>query len=322
MAEGQAPLPWTVVGEAVVRSEEATLSVHANAVSYGTGVFEGIRAGWNASREELYLLDAHAHFARLRRSAQALGLELQASPDTLVSLSAALLRRNEVRQDAYLRPLLLLSGEELGVRMDGVSTRFSIGAWRLGGDYLAADGVHCLTSTWRRCPDVAMPIRAKVIGSYAGPALAKSEALAGGCGEAIMLNDRGRVSEATTSNVFIRRGRVWSTPAVTEDILEGITRRQVMELIAEDLGEKVVERPIDRSELYTCDEAILCGTAVEVVAILSVDRRGIGAGEPGERTRRLRGSLRAIARREDSRHPEWTAPVWHAQDAEEEGGGR
>ena len=197
--------------------------------------------------------------------------------------------------------------------MDGIVTRFSIGAWRLGGDYLAGDGVHCLTSSWRRCPDVAMPIRAKVIGSYAGPALAKSEALAAGYDEAIMLNDRGRVSEATTSNVFIRRGDRWSTPAVTDDILEGITRRQVMELVREELGEEVVDRPIDRSELYACDEAILCGTAVEVVCVLSVDRRPVGGGEPGERTRRLRRSVRAIARREDARHPEWTVPVWHTE---------
>jgi branched-chain amino acid aminotransferase len=125
-----------------------------------------------------------------------------------------------------------------------------------------------------------------------------------------MLTRDGRVAEATTSNLFIRRDSTWSTPATTDDILEGITRREVTELIREELGKPVVERRIDRSELYVSDEILLCGTAVEVVPVLSVDRRPVGEGSAGERTLRLRRSLRAIARRQDPRHPEWTTAVY------------
>lgn len=125
-----------------------------------------------------------------------------------------------------------------------------------------------------------------------------------------MLSVGGSLAEATTSNVFLRRAREWITPAADQDILEGITRREVIELIGEELGERVVERSVDRSELYVCDEALLCGTAVQVVPLVEVDRRPVGDGRPGRRTQRLMHTLTAIARRETDVHRDWTTPVW------------
>src|SRR5205807_1497334 len=151
-------------------------------------------------------------------------------------------------------PLFLLSGESLAVAMDGTDTRLSIAAWRMNGAYADPAGVRCVVSSWRRCPDAALPVRAKVIGSYAGPALAKSEARAAGCDDAIMLTVDGHVAEATTSNVFLRRGGTWITPPVSDDILEGITRGRLLELIGEEVGDPVAERTVDRSELYVADE--------------------------------------------------------------------
>lgn len=291
-------------------SEDARVSAHANALSYGTGTFEGIRACWSSDLQELFLLEAEAHYARMQRSAHILGLTLPYLPAELVDLTAELLRRNEVRSDAYVRPLLLLAGEDLPVRMHDIEQRFSIAATPIPGDYIPAQGVRCAVSSWRRCPDTAVPVRAKVVGSYAGPALAKTEAARSGYDEAIMLSLGGYVAEATTSNIFVRFEDSWITPPVTDDILEGITREQVMTLIGEDLDAPVIQRSIHRSELYICDEALLCGTAAIVAPVVEVDGRQVGDGAPGKATATLNHNLRAIARRTDDRHPEWTTPVY------------
>jgi branched-chain amino acid aminotransferase len=304
-----AAFPFAFVDGAFVPVAEAAVSVHANAVSYGTGTFEGMRATWNDEAQELYLLEPGAHYERMHRSANALGLALPYETEELVALTIELLRRNEARCDVYVRPILLLSGEVLPVRMHDIETRFSIAISPFPARYIDPAGVRCLVSSWRRSPDSTMPLRAKIIGSYVGPALAKTEAVQAGFDEALMLTVDGSLAEATTSNVFLRRGREWVTPAPDQDILEGITRRQVMELIGE-LGERVVERSVDRSELYVCDETLLCGTAVQVVPLVEVDRRPVGDGRPGERTRRLMEFLAAIARRDGDAHRDWTTPVW------------
>jgi branched-chain amino acid aminotransferase len=313
VAEGTAPdNPYDCVfvdGDFVSR-DAARLSVHANALSYGTGTFEGMRATWNDEADELYLLEPLAHYERMQRSANALALPLPYAAQELVDITIELLRRNDARSDIYLRPILLLAGDVLPVRMHDIATRFSIAVSPFPAGYIDPAGVRCLVSSWRRAPDSTMPLRAKIIGSYVGPALAKTEAVLAGFDEALMLTVDGSLAEATTSNVLLRRGGEWITPAPDQNILEGITRRQVMELIAEELGERVVERSVDRSELYVCDEALLCGTAVQIVPLVEVDRRPVGDGRLGERTLRLMETLAAIARGENDRHAEWTTSVW------------
>ncbi len=309
---GPTAFPLAFVDGGFVPVAEAAISVHANAVSYGTGTFEGMRATWSEEAQELYLLEPRAHYERMHRSANALGLTLPYPAEELVTLTIELLRRNQARCDVYVRPILLLSGEVLPVRMHEVETRFSIAISLFPAKYIHPAGVRCLVSSWRRSPDSTIPLRAKVIGSYVGPALAKTEAVQAGFDEALMLTVDGSLAEATTSNVFLRRGGEWLTPGPDQDILEGITRREVMELIAEELGERVVERSVDRSELYVCDEALLCGTAVQVVPIVEVDRRPVVDGAAGERTRRLMDALAAISRRESDAHRDWTTPVWQS----------
>ena len=293
-----------------VGADDARISVKANAVSYGTGTFDGMRASWSEDGQDLYLLDPLAHYERLRLSARVLNLPLNQSAEELVAITGELLRRNDVRADAYVRPLLFLAGDVLAVRMHDIESRLVIYAAPFPAGYIPVAGVRCLVSSWRRIPDACLPLRAKIIGSYANTALAKTEAVQAGYDEALMLTVDGNLAEATTSNVFLRRGEEWITPSVTDDILEGITRRQVIELISDELGERVVERTVDRSELYVCDEALLCGTAVQVVPLIDVDRRPIGDGRTGERTRVLMETLAAAARREDSRYHQWTTPVY------------
>ncbi len=290
------------------------VSVHAHALSYGTGTFEGIRAWWSADRAQLYLLEARAHYERLHRSAAILGLRVLMPVDRLIEATVQLLRHNDVRTDAYVRPLLVQSGDALPVRMHDVHTRLSIAVTPMPGDYISPDGVRCMVSTWRRAPDVSTPNRAKVTGSYTGPALAKTEAVTHGFDEAIMLTTDGYVAEATTSNIVLRVGGEWFTPPGTDDILEGITRAQALCLIEEDTGRPVTQRRVHRSELYASDEIFLCGTAAVVVPVVEVDGRVIGDGKPGRMTATLNGTIRAIARRDDPRHLEWTTPVYEERD--------
>jgi branched-chain amino acid aminotransferase len=308
------PCDWVFVDGAVVAAEQASVSVHAHALSYGTGTFEGIRAWWNPDQEQLYLLEAHAHYERLARSARILGLRTRFSSEELVQATVDLLRRNDVRANAYIRPLLLQTGAVLPVRLHDVDTRLSIAITPTPGDYINPDGVRCMVSTWRRAPDVTTPNRAKVTGSYTGPALAKTEAAGHGCDEAIMLNIDGFVAEATTSNIFLRAGGEWITPPGTDDILEGITRAQVATLLEEACGRPVTQRRVHRSELYTSDEILLAGTAAVVVPVVEVDGRPIGDGKPGEATLNLNRTIRAIGRRDDPRHPEWTIPVYDRKE--------
>lgn len=255
---------WVFVDGAFVPTEEARVSVHAQALSYGTGTFEGMRACWSERAGGAVSARAGRALRAERRSANALGLSLPYSPEELVAITVELLRRNGARSDVYVRPILFLAGEVLPVRMHDVETRLTIAVSLFPSGYIPAAGVRAMVSSWRRCSGSTMPVRAKLIGSYVGPALAKTEAVQAGFDEALLLTEAGKLAEGTTSNVLLRRGDVWITPAPDQDILEGITRRQVIELLAEE-GEPVVERSVDRSELYVCDEALLCGTAVQVV---------------------------------------------------------
>ena len=248
----------------MLRYREAYLPPMTHALHYGTGCFEGIRAYWNAAQEQLYLLQAEAHYARLRRSAAILRMDVPHSNQELIDLTLEILRRNQARTDTYIRPLVFISEEEIGVRLHGLKRSFLIYTAPYG-DYIDMQGgIRCMTSSWRRVADSAIPARAKITGSYVNSALAKSEALENGFDEAIMLTHDGHVSEGSAENLFMVRDGVFITPSVTEDILEGITRALLIGLIRDELGLEVVERSIDRTELYVCDELFLCGTGAQV----------------------------------------------------------
>jgi branched-chain amino acid aminotransferase len=281
-----------------------------HALHYGTGCFEGIRAYWNATQNQLYLLKAEPHYARLRRSAAILRLSVPHSSDELVSLTLELLRRNEARTDTYIRPFVFVSAEEIGVRLHGLQQSFLIYSAPLG-EYIATEGgIRCMTSTWRRISDSAIPARAKISGSYINSALAKSEALENGYDEAIMLAHDGHVSEGSAENLFMLRDGVFVTPSVTEDILEGITRNLLIGLIRDELGLEVVERAIDRTELYTCDELLLCGTGAQVSPVIEVDHRVIGTGRVGRATQQLQEIYFRAVRGEEPRYRDWLTPVY------------
>src|SRR2546427_19342 len=179
------------------------------------------------------------------------------------------------------------------------------------GNYVEIEaGIRCMVSSWRRVPDESLPARAKVTGAYAQSALAKTEAVEAGYDEAIVLTIDGHVSEGSAEILFMYKDGVFVTPPVTDDILEGVTRQLIMGMIREELGKTVIERSIDRTELYTCEELLLCGTGAQISPVVEVDRRTVGNGRVGEFTQELQSIYFGAVRGESPKHKDWTIPVY------------
>ncbi len=304
------PNSWVFYEGELARYHDVHIGVMTHALHYGTGCFEGIRAYWNGEREQLFLLQAAAHFERLHRSARILRMDLPYSVGELVEVTLELLRRNEYRTDAYVRPLVFKSVEQIGVQLHDLADGFLVYTAPMGNYVEVESGIRCGVSTWRRVPDCALPARAKVTGAYVNSALAKSEALENGFDEAIVLSEDGHVSEGSAENVFMIKDGLFVTPPVTDDILEGITRRLLIGLIRDELRMPVVERSIDRTELYACEELLLCGTGAQVSPVIEVDRRPIGDGRVGEFTRELQQVYFAAVRGDSPRYRDWSLPVY------------
>jgi len=289
---------------------QANVSIMTHAFLYGTAVFEGIRAYWNAEHEQLYVLKAREHIERIRNSAKVLFMdEGLPSVDEWVSLIVELARRNGFREDAYIRPSVYKSTEAIGVRLHALAHEFYIVATPFGA-YIDTDtGIRCMTSSWRRTADVAIPARGKIVGAYVNSALAKTEAMLDGYDEAIVLSWDGHVSEGSAENLFMVRDGVIVTPAVSDEILEGITRAAIIR-IATDMGMQVVERAIDRTELYIADEIFLCGTGAQVSPVVELDHRRIGAGAPGPITTRIKDRYFEAVRGNVPEYAHWVVPVY------------
>jgi branched-chain amino acid aminotransferase len=304
------PNTWVFHEGEFARYHDVKLGLMTHALHYGTGVFEGIRAYWNSKKEQLFLLQGAAHYQRMHRSANVMRMTLPYSTEELVNFTLDLLRRNEFKSDVYIRPLLYTSSEEIGVRLHNLNHSFFIYAVPFGNYVEIDDGIRCMVSTWRRVPDQSLPARAKITGSYAQSALAKSEAVEGGFDEAIVLTVDGHVSEGSAENLFMFRDGAFITPPVTDDILEGVTRTLIINLIKEELGLPVLERSIDRTELYTCDELLLCGTGAQISPVVEVDRRPVGNGKVGEFTQELQNIYFGAVRGDAPKFKDWTIPVY------------
>src|SRR4030088_1002169 len=237
--------------------KDVHIGLMTHALHYGTGCFEGIRAYWNPNQEQLFALLMKPHFKRMRNSAKILKIDLPYSDEEMFEATVELLRRNGYREDVYVRPLAFKSSEEIGVRLHNLDSSFAIYTAPFGAYVDVEKGIRCMVSSWRRVDDNAAPARAKVTGIYVNSALAKTEANQNGFDEAIVLTQDGHVSEGSAENLFIIRDGVVITPPASDNILEGVTRNVMAQLAREDLGLTVIERSIDRSELYVCDELFL-----------------------------------------------------------------
>ena len=301
--------PVSYLDGAYLPSSAATIPISSHVVNYGTGCFEGIRAYWNERHEQLYVTLLRPHAARLVRSARILGLDAEITAEEIEAVVIELLERNEMRQDAYVRPLVFKSEETIAVKLSGLRTSFAAYCQPMG-DYLdISEGLELAYSAWRRIDDNAVPARAKAIGSYVNAALASDDARRNGFDEALMLTGDGHVAEASSSNVFFVFDGELHTPQASDDILVGITRQAVVEL-ARDLGIVATERRIDKSETFTADEAFLCGTGVQIAPVTSIDRRPVGTGKPGPLTLRLQETYLAAVRGETPAYEAWRTPVY------------
>jgi len=304
------PNTWVFFEGEFARYNDVKLGLMTHALHYGTGVFEGIRAYWNAKKEQLFLLHPVAHYERMKRSANVMRMTLPYSTEELVNFTIELLRRNQFKSDVYVRPLVYMSSEEIGVRLHNLHQSFFIYATPFGNYVEIEGGIRCAVSTWRRVPDQSLPARAKITGSYAQSALAKSEAVEGGFDEAIVLTVDGHVSEGSAENVFMLKDGAFITPPVTDDILEGVTRQLLIKIISSELNMPVLERSIDRTELYTCDELLLRGTGAQISPVIEVDRRPVGDGRVGEFTQELQNIYFGAVRGDTPKYKDWTIPVY------------
>ncbi len=293
---------------------EARVGILTHALHYGTGVFEGIRAYWDEEQEEMFLVRGLEHYQRWKLNCGILRIEVPRPPEELAAITAELIRRNQLRTNTYIRPLAYKCAERIGVAIDDQDA-FAVVALPFG-DYLQGDGgLHAGVSSWRRIEDNAIPARAKICGAYVNSALASDEVRRSGFDEAIFLNENGQVAEGATCNLFmVRKGKL-ITPPVTENVLEGITRDSIMELAARELGIEVVERPIDRSELYICDELFYTGTAVGVMPIVRVDHRPVKDAAIGPVARELKQLYFQATHGRLAGYWKWLAPVYMSPKA-------
>ncbi|MBW7882933.1 MAG: branched-chain amino acid transaminase [Caldilineaceae bacterium] len=290
--------------------EEARISVRTHALHYGTGWFGGLRGYWNQEQGQMYVFRIVDHFRRFLNSGKLLMANLPYTPEELAAITLDLLRAEGYQEDCYIRPLGYKADEVIGVRIHDLHDAVAIFATPFGRYIEDEEGARVCFSSWRRVDDTALPPRGKLSGSYVNSALIKSEAVLNGFDEALVLNQDGHVAEGSAENVFILRDGVLITPPVHSNLLEGITRRSVMELAQSELGVPVVEREIDRSEVYVADEAFFCGTGVQVVAIASVDHRPIGSGKIGPVTRSLRDLYFRVVRGQEAKYRQWLSPVY------------
>jgi branched-chain amino acid aminotransferase len=221
-----------------------------------------------------------------------------------------MLRRDGLREDVYIRPIVYKSSEVIGVRLHNLDADVVIFGIPFGQYIDTEGGIRAQVSTWRRTDDNAIPARGKITGAYVNGALAKSEAQLNGYDEAIVLTQDGHVSEGSAENLFIVKNGKLITPPVTDNILEGITRRRLMMVARERLEVPTEERSIDRTELYTADEVFLCGTGAQLSPVVEIDRRRIGSGRAGPITRQLHDIYFGAVRGREEAYRDWLTPVY------------
>jgi branched-chain amino acid aminotransferase len=278
----------------------------------GSNVFEGVRAYWNAQEGELFVFKHEEHLQRLARSMKTVRMEV---PFTLREIGRGaldLLRANEFREDAHFIPVAFF-----GMGAHNFNT---VGPTVDNGVYITAvswpqppalsNGVAACVASWRRISDDTVPPRLKSGANYQNSRLAQTEARVNGYDTAIILNHRGTVAEGPGACLMMVRDGKLVTPPVTAGILESITRSTLMELASRELGMEVVEREIDRTELYVADEVFMCGSGLEVLPIVSVDRIPIGEGVRGSMTKRMQDVYFGAARGELAAYRQWLTPVY------------
>jgi branched-chain amino acid aminotransferase len=293
----------------IVPLSEANINIATHGFLYGTAVFGGVRAYWNEEKKQLYVFRPYDHFRRLLHSARMLSMQTSYDEESLIQLTLDLLRADNWQRDVYMRPSFYKADLGIGVRLHNLKDEFCMFVIAYEPYVKNDTNAHVTISSWRRIDDNVIPARGKVSGAYANSALIKTDANLAGFDEALVLDNNGHVSEGSAMNIFMVRDGVLVTPPVTDNILEGITRKSVMELASKELGLTVLERSIDRTEVYVCEEMFLTGTAAQITAVTKIDHRPVGAGVMGPVTTRLRSMYEDVVRGKNKKYEHWNVAV-------------
>lgn len=301
--------PYTFIKGKTVKTEDANVPVMTNALQYGTAIFGGIRAYYNPEKKFISIFRMDDHIKRFLNSLKIIGVSINYSEDQLKKIIMDLFSKNRPATDTYIRPFAYASSTNLSPNLER-DREFDFALYMMPlGEYLPVNkGLSVMVSSWRRVSDNAIPARGKISGSYINSALARQEATTNGFDEAILLTENGHVSEGSAENIFIVKNNILITPPVTDDILEGITRKTILEL-ANDLGKKTQVRSIDKSELYTADEAFFSGTGVQVAWIAKIDNRLIGSGKRGLITKDLQELYFKVVKGEVEKYKSWCTKI-------------
>jgi branched-chain amino acid aminotransferase len=293
---------WIWMNGEFVAWDDAKVHVLSHGFHYGTGVFEGIRC-YETERGPA-IFRHREHLDRLAMSAELYYLPLAHPMDEVREATHELIRRNEL-DSCYIRPLAFRGYGEMGLYAPTAPVEMMVAAWPWGaylGEESKRHGVRAKVSSWRRISPSSLIPHAKASGQYLNSILAKTESANAGYDEAILLDDAGNVCEGSGENIFVIREGEIATPGHTASILDGISRKSVIQ-IASDLGYEVSERDIARAELYLADEIFLCGTAAELVPVRAVDDHEIG--EPGELTRLIQAKFEDALHGRAQEYLEW-----------------
>jgi branched-chain amino acid aminotransferase len=288
---------------------DARVSIMTHSLHYGTAVFEGIRGNWNKEQEQMYIFRLPEHYRRLLNGCKLLKINLPQSVNELCDITVELIRKCGNKEDMYIRPVAYKSSEALGLRLHGLEDDIFILTipW---GKYIDVDKARCCISSWRRPDDNAIPPSGKICGIYVNNSLAKTEAIENGYDEAIMLTPDGHVSECSGENIFLVIDGKLVTTRLSDSILPGITRDTVIKLAKNELKLETIERPIDRSELYTADECFMTGTAAHITPVSEIDHRLIGNGEIGRITKKLQKIYFDVIKGNNPKYLDWCTPVY------------
>jgi branched-chain amino acid aminotransferase len=302
--------PFAFINNKFCKAQDAKIPIQCKAVQYGLGCFSGIRGYFLPKEKNIFLFRLKDHYTRLKEATNILGMKFPYSFSKFETLVKDLVKKNKAKEDIYIRPTVYASAPTLTPRFDNPDDDLALYMIPLK-DYFTTDtGLKTCVSSWRRFSDDSISVKAKVTGSYASSALAKTEAIANGFDEAIFLNHEGKVCEASSSNIFGVKDNIFYTPPLSASILDGISRRSIIELVRKEMQMELKEENIDRSTLYSFDELFLTGTAVKISWIKSVDKRIIGDGKMGKNSEKLMKLFNLVVQRKLIGYEKWLTKVY------------
>lgn len=256
--------------------EDCQIGIKTHAFMYGTSIFEGIRGYYLKESNEVAIFRMREHYERILANSKLFYLTPELSLADLERITVELVQQNQPDTDIYIRPTLFKTGTNITPSLVNTVTDFCLFTHPLGNYLDINKGLNVCVSNWRRVDDNAIPPRAKAAGAYMNTALMVTDARFNGFDDAISINPDGSVSEGSAMNLFLVKDNTLITPGRTDNILEGITRDTLIQLAKHELGIETVERTVDRTELYVCDEAFFCGTGAQVAGIANIDGRPVG----------------------------------------------